>query len=566
MTGTRRAWLLLVAAAVSALGVFAIGALARYPYPASSLVVDAIVGWSFLAAGLVAWDRRPENRIGPLMVLAGIAWFIGDLVRAESATVSYVAFVFRDWWDPILAVVVLAYPTGRLIGWPAKAVAAGWIVVQGGWSLAKAVYARPYVWDDCPACPDTLQAYTDAALQLSDLAPVELAMLGLLTIPTLLIVGWRWLTSRGAARRLLSPVLASGVFLILVQAFVFTSSIATDPIWLLPDGSNFLAMLQSAGRIVLAVSIVAGVLRLRSTQAALPGAVVELGALPTTTQLESVLRRRLGDPDLQVVRWSSPLGSYLDSDGRPMGEPIVGEGRRLIPLERDGRPVAGVILDAALDDPGLAATISGLVGLSVDATDVRDELRARGGDAADLPAGEVTFLFGDVEDSTALVESLGDGYAELLAELRRIVTAVAAGAGGRVVDARGDEVFLAFTRPADGVAAAVELQDRLAHADWPAGARVRVRIGLHTGHPELGRSGYVGLDVHRASRVMAAAHGGQILATDAVVAGLDASVPVTVRPLGRYALRGLSEPTPILQVEAPGSIGSFPPLRAEPAS
>jgi class 3 adenylate cyclase len=134
-----------------------------------------------------------------------------------------------------------------------------------------------------------------------------------------------------------------------------------------------------------------------------------------------------------------------------------------------------------------------------------------------------------------------------------------------MVDALGDEVFLVFQAPSAAVSAAVELSNRMGATRWPEDRTVRLRIGVHTGVPDLTSSGYVGLDVHRAARVMAAAHGGQVVATMPVVVSMEPIVGVSLRPLGRYALRGLSEPVTILQVEAAGLATDFPPLRAEPA-
>jgi class 3 adenylate cyclase len=194
------------------------------------------------------------------------------------------------------------------------------------------------------------------------------------------------------------------------------------------------------------------------------------------------------------------------------------------------------------------------------------KLRARGGQTGGLPTGEVTFLFGDIQGSTALLESLGQQYAAVLAELRDVISGLADQHNGRLVDARGDEVFLVFPAAHDAVVSAVELTRRLAETTWPGGALVRVRMGLHTGRPELTPSGYVGLDIHRAARIMAAAHGGQIIASAAVVSGLERTDAIVIRPLGRYALRGISEPVALYAIEAEGLPSAFPALRAEPAN
>jgi class 3 adenylate cyclase len=185
----------------------------------------------------------------------------------------------------------------------------------------------------------------------------------------------------------------------------------------------------------------------------------------------------------------------------------------------------------------------------MEATDVRDELRARGGQTEGLPDGEVTFLFADIEQSTALLESLGPRYGPLLDDLRRIASEIAEEHGGRLVDARGDELFLAFPLASAAVKSAVELTGRLQRRRWPDGVVVRVRIGLHTGRPELTRSGYVGMDVHRAARIMAQARGGEIVASAAVADGLGDLDSVTLRPLGSRTLRGIAEPIELVAIE-----------------
>ena len=124
---------------------------------------------------------------------------------------------------------------------------------------------------------------------------------------------------------------------------------------------------------------------------------------------------------------------------------------------------------------------------------------------ADLPSGTVTFLFSDIEGSTRLAKSLRAAYAELLADHQRILRNSFTEAGGHEIDTQGDSFFVAFPRASDAVAAAVSAQRALAAHRWPGGAEVRVRIGLHTGEPSVGGERYVGIDVHKAARVCAAA-------------------------------------------------------------
>jgi DNA-binding NarL/FixJ family response regulator/class 3 adenylate cyclase len=169
----------------------------------------------------------------------------------------------------------------------------------------------------------------------------------------------------------------------------------------------------------------------------------------------------------------------------------------------------------------------------------------------------LTFFFSDIEDSSGLADRLGSGYATVLAEAREVQRAALAQAGGREVDARGDELFGVFSEPGTAAAAALAIQHAFARHSWPEGESVRVRIGLHTGEAELADDGFVGIDVHRASRICQAAHGGQVLAS----ADAAAAVREHVRELGEYEFKGLREPERIFQLVADGLATEFPPLR-----
>ena len=183
----------------------------------------------------------------------------------------------------------------------------------------------------------------------------------------------------------------------------------------------------------------------------------------------------------------------------------------------------------------------------------------------DLPTGTVTFLFTDVEGSTELVGRLGDAYSAAMADHRRILREAVAASNGQEVDARGDEFFAAFQRTRDAVTAALAGQRNLAEHEWPGDTPLRVRVGIHTGEPLLGESGYEGLDVHRVARICAAGHGGQVLVSQTTRNLLEAGqVPeAEFQDLGEHELRGLPRPERIFQVLAPELPAKFPPLRTE---
>jgi class 3 adenylate cyclase len=157
-----------------------------------------------------------------------------------------------------------------------------------------------------------------------------------------------------------------------------------------------------------------------------------------------------------------------------------------------------------------------------------------------LPGGTVTFVFTDIEGSTKLLQELGDeAYGRASADHRRIVREAFGARGGAEVDTQGDAFFFSFARAREAVTAAVEAQRALRDHDWPAATALRVRMGLHTGEPQVGDEGYLGLDVVRAARIAAAGHGGQILVSETTRALLGNQLPdgVVVRDLGNANLK-----------------------------
>ncbi len=177
--------------------------------------------------------------------------------------------------------------------------------------------------------------------------------------------------------------------------------------------------------------------------------------------------------------------------------------------------------------------------------------------------GTVTFFFSDIEGSTLLLQQAGEIYPTILADHRRLLRGVFQRYGGTEVDTAGDGFFIVFGSARDAVAASVAAQQAMAGHRWPDGARVRVRMGLHTGDSVAHAGEYVGLDVHRAARICAAAHGGQVLlsgTTRGIVAN-DLPPGVTLRHLGEHRLKDLHDPERLYQIVIPGLHSDFPRLR-----
>jgi predicted ATPase/class 3 adenylate cyclase len=177
----------------------------------------------------------------------------------------------------------------------------------------------------------------------------------------------------------------------------------------------------------------------------------------------------------------------------------------------------------------------------------------------------LTFLFTDIEGSTALLGRLGDDdYAQVLAGHHALIRSALAAHDGREIDTRGDAFFAVFSSPRGCVAAALEMQRALQAHAWPAGEHVRVRMGIHTGEASRAAAGLVGLEVHRAARVAAVGYGGQVLVSEAAAALVRGWLPpgVALADLGVHRLKDLGRPERIFQLQAPGLQAGFPPLRS----
>jgi len=183
---------------------------------------------------------------------------------------------------------------------------------------------------------------------------------------------------------------------------------------------------------------------------------------------------------------------------------------------------------------------------------------------SELPRGTVTFLYTDIEGSTLLLRELGrDRYGDALTAHHQILEAAVAAHQGRVVDTQGDSFFVAFGTAADAVAAAVDAQRELAAHTWPDDKAVKVRMGLHTGEPKVGAERYVGVGVHKAARIGAAGHGGQVLLSSTTKELAEEELPagVSIRDLGDRRMKDLERPERIFQLEIAGLESKFAQLQ-----
>src|SRR3990172_8223062 len=305
--------------------------------------------------------------------------------------------------------------------------------------------------------------------------------------------------------------------------------------------------------------------------------VVEFGRPQSREQMETALRAALRDPTLSVALWSDSASAYLDRDGRAVALPEPESNRAVTPLEHRGRPLAAILHDAALlGEPRLIGAAAAALGMAVERDRLESSLRAQVADARRLPRGQVTLLFADIEGSTGLAQRLGERGAGTLLEGGRLGAERGGGGGvggggvgggcGLEVDARADEYLAVFTEADAAVHASLAIQRGLSARAWAGDERVRLRIGLHAGEPELSDEGYVGAEVHRAARVGSAGHGDQVVLSESARLALGDDLPIDADlvALGEFRLRGLDRPERLHQLVVPALPRGFPAPRAGP--
>lgn len=187
---------------------------------------------------------------------------------------------------------------------------------------------------------------------------------------------------------------------------------------------------------------------------------------------------------------------------------------------------------------------------------------------AGLPSGNVTLLFSDIEGSTLLLSRLGESYAEALDQHRQVLRDAWSTYGGAELGTEGDSFFVAFPTADGAVLAAAQAQRGLVATQWPAGEQLKVRMGIHTGVPTPRHGGYVGMDVHRAARIAGAAHGGQVLISQATAHLVETRLPVSIglRDLGKHRLKDIAGDERLFQLTIEGLRSDFGTLKTLGAS
>jgi signal transduction histidine kinase len=367
-------------------------------------VVAALADWitlSFIAAGLVAWRRRPDSGLGRLMVAAGFVNFLSSLAVGGFA-VAYSIGEVLDFLPPVLFLhVFLAYPTGRL----KNSFEQRYVVVAYATAIVPSV-VRVLLGDE--GQPHDVLALVAAPGASHAVVQVQLVAMSALMLGGIGVLGARRWAKGRPLRRSASLLVDSFALGLVMIAFLYLS---------LALGRSEVEAIRRATFFVIGLAPLAfllGLLQARLARSGVADLVVALRAQPPPADLRDALARALRDPSLALGYWLEEFEAWVDINGRPVQVP-GGDERSVTMIDRDGTPVAALLHDAALDDePELLAGVVAAAGIALENARLQAELRAR---LEELQGSRVRIIEAGQKERQRLERDLHDGAQQRLIAL-----------------------------------------------------------------------------------------------------------------------------------------------------
>jgi signal transduction histidine kinase len=408
VTGLRRALRALGVAALagSALGALLVLRSRHVPEPDVNAALAVVLGASFVAAGLAAWERRPDNRTGALLTLVGFAWLASTLAASNYSLSFTLGVAAAGAWPAALVHTLLAFPGGRL----SRPSVRGLVMAGYGMALLHAgsvlLGAGPY---RCQRCPSLLAEDGGAAASAQTLWVVDRVGMAVVVLVAAGVLVHRLRKTSFAHRRGLDTVLVPGiaalVLLPLPALFAGGPGVAAD--W------GPLTWPGRAGALLVPIGFVVGALRGRFFRATAVAELVDRLSDPSRPGLAGLaLARALGDPSLSLAYWLPDERRYVDNDGRPVELPGPESERVVTDVEREGRPVAAIVHDASLcAEPDLVRQAGAAAAMALENERLQAALRARVEDLRDSRARMVRAADGE---RRRLERNLHDGAQQRL--------------------------------------------------------------------------------------------------------------------------------------------------------
>jgi signal transduction histidine kinase len=407
-----RRWLWLpLAVAGGALGVAAYRVQTHAQHDPNHSLAIVAVGWVFLVAGLVAWWRRPANRIGPLMLLVAFALLTRQLRYSDDALLFTVFFALGDIGYALVGHSALAYPSGRVTDrFERTLVVAGYATVLVFPPLTVLFHEgnRPLL-EFGPRSPTSSLLVSGNAHLVELLQKTEIVLfygaLGTLFIAFVIRRLWQ---ATPRSRRILAPLLLFAIVIALRAIFECVLTFVSRPF-----ASDYLFWWQNAAEIALPLALLAGLLRARLARTAVGDLVVELEHTPPQG-LRAALARALDDPTLELAFWLPELEAYADAEGRPVELPKDGR-RAVTPLEHGGKPLAALVHDPSLlEEPRLVRAAGAAARLALENAQLQADMRAQ---LAQVQESRVRIVAAADEERRRIERNLHDGAQQRLVSL-----------------------------------------------------------------------------------------------------------------------------------------------------
>lgn len=384
-------------------------------WPLWWIALDFVPGVVFLIAGQVAWDRRPDTRVGPLLVAIGFTWFVGTYGPTEDVRLSVAAHAFQGYFNALLAWLVLAYPTGRLRDRVSRLVVGGWfvlLVVRSAFRLAVNPRSVDY---DLTSAAEIDRYVRDVSLR-DGVDNVFKLLIAAFAVTVLILIVRRLLTETGPSRRVSAPMLAGGMAIAIGLVVQVATLLSANSFAERSAAWDLATVVTAITGTIVAAGFAFGVARARLARGSVADLVVELGDAPDRPVLREVLARALGDPALEIAYPVPGSGRFVDASGHDVVLPAATDpDRATTRLDGGGGTVAVLIHDQALaEQPELVRSVAAATRLAIENERLAAEVRSQ---LAEVRASRARIVVAGDAERRRVERDLHDGAQQRLVTL-----------------------------------------------------------------------------------------------------------------------------------------------------
>jgi signal transduction histidine kinase len=383
------------------------------PVPEVFAVLGLIIGWGFVGAGLFAWARRPDNRVGMLMTATGFAWLFAGLGLSDIGVLFALGSAFGSVYFASAIHMLLSAPTGRLQSEGERRLVAVTYLLTALVVPVMFLFVEPARDFECSDCPDNVLLISSNFETAVDVVGLAVNLIGLLLVAfTLVSLIQRWRRASAPERRLYAPLYWSGVVLMvtLIATLVLQSTSKSG------EAEGVIITISLIPLAVMPYLFLASFVRARIFQTGAVGDLIaRLGEAPRPGELRDALAEALGDPSVELVYWLPEDERFVDAHGAPFELPEDGSDRAVTKVERDGDCIAAIVYDATLRDArSHVRAVGAAAALALQNERLDAELRAKVGE---LRASRERMLRIGLEERRRLERDLHDGAQQRLVSM-----------------------------------------------------------------------------------------------------------------------------------------------------